>query len=383
MMSRLLFPFAICLLLTVSPVASYGQQCTRAFTKEGILSSLRKKELRKDDMQFVAKQMQRCGVNFRPTLADVQEIRRLGKYLGKKGLDDLVAAVRINYRADTSGEHPSDTRPIQTIMVEGRLTCDLKEGAEIPPAEVPFIPVGDANAYLEGPLGKVALNFVSPVRFRRQEDNSVVIINRFSLPNGSDLQNRPVESLKAYEVLVIPSVTIVWGKSMTKIKFFEVAMTINGQDVWYYPYRLNAAFEWEKGSPMFRIPLDTLREKLDAVSKAALPPPIQQPEFPIERITIAPEAIPSPREDLPFGLRVTIQSTVPVSPVHFLVECSGPIGHGSDGPVGGGVMTEHFWGWEGNKYEFKYESPALTPQRPAQVLLFSAKKISCSVVRIR
>jgi hypothetical protein len=72
-----------------------------------------------------------------------------------------------------------EKRAIQSIMIEGRLICDLKAGAELPPAEVPFLPMGDANAYLEGYAGKVRLDFVSPVRFRRQDDDHIVVINRF------------------------------------------------------------------------------------------------------------------------------------------------------------------------------------------------------------
>lgn len=111
LLKGLLSPFIICFLLTVLPIAANGQrqQCTRAFTIEGILSSLRKRVLRKDDLQFTVKQVQRCGVTSELTPADEDTIRRLGKYLGKEGIDDLVAAIRKNYRADTPSIAPKSS----------------------------------------------------------------------------------------------------------------------------------------------------------------------------------------------------------------------------------------------------------------------------------
>lgn len=153
-----------------------------------------------------------------------------------------------------------EKRMIQTIMIEGRLICDLKAGAELPPAEVSFMPVGDASVYFDGPAGKARLEFVSPVRFRRQDDNHIVVINRFTLQNGADLQGRPVESLKGFNNLQIPSITVVFGKSLQTMKVLEVTMTLNGQDIWYYRYNINHPFQ---EGPMFTIPLETLRARLE------------------------------------------------------------------------------------------------------------------------
>ncbi len=85
---------------------------------------------------------------------------------------------------------------IQSISIEVRLTCDLKEGAEIPPAEVIFMPVGDSHSYFKGPAGTTRLEFKSPVRFRRQDPNKIVVINRFSMDSGSELLHKPLKVLK-------------------------------------------------------------------------------------------------------------------------------------------------------------------------------------------
>jgi hypothetical protein len=148
---------------------------------------------------------------------------------------------------------------IQSLSIEARLTCDLKDGEELPPSEVPFVPVGDANAHLEGPAGDVPITFVSPVRFRHQGTNEVVVINEFAAGGSSAVMQRPVKSLQTYQRLKVPAVTIVWGKSMGKMKLFEVSLRVNGNDVWYYPYKLDSPFQ---EGPVFAIPLDSLKEKL-------------------------------------------------------------------------------------------------------------------------
>ena len=151
------------------------------------------------------------------------------------------------------------SRSIYSITVEVRLTCDLKEGAELPPSEVNFIPIGDSHAYFQGTPGKIRLNFKSPVYFRKQGGNKIIVTNNFSLDSGSYLQNRPFESLKNYDYLSVPVVTVVYGKSLAKFTLLEISLTINGKDVWYSSYKYDIPF---KQVPRFEIPLTALHEKL-------------------------------------------------------------------------------------------------------------------------
>lgn len=81
----------------LSPVILSAQQ-EPAITKAGLLKALGRKVLSSRTLIY---QVQQYGVAFQSTPSDEQEIRRLGKYLGHPGLDDLVAAVRANYRAKT------------------------------------------------------------------------------------------------------------------------------------------------------------------------------------------------------------------------------------------------------------------------------------------
>jgi len=150
---------------------------------------------------------------------------------------------------------------VQSIVVEARLTCDLKQGAELPPSEVPYIPISGADCFLEGSPGKFRLDFVSPVRFRRQDDDRIVVINRYALQPNSDLYGRPIEILKSFKIIFVAVQTIVFGKALKTMNFFESSMTINGRDVWYYRYDLNAPFQ---EGPVIRLPLDSLAKRLDA-----------------------------------------------------------------------------------------------------------------------
>jgi len=118
------------------------------------------------------------------------------------------------------------------------------------------VPIGEADAHLEGSAGRSTLTFVSPVRFRRIEDDRIVVINRFGLSSSSDLLGAPLERLAGFETLLIPVITIVWGRSFEMITLFEATMTINGEPAWSYTYPIEAQFQ---EGPHFIIPLQGLR----------------------------------------------------------------------------------------------------------------------------
>jgi hypothetical protein len=98
----------ILLVLTISPVHS-TQQVANPIAKEGLLRSLGKKVLSSNTL---IRQVEQRGVTFQLSTEEELEIRRAGKYLGKKGLDDLIATVRHNYRVD-AGTPPTIPPPLQ------------------------------------------------------------------------------------------------------------------------------------------------------------------------------------------------------------------------------------------------------------------------------
>lgn len=154
---------------------------------------------------------------------------------------------------------PKAIRSIQTMTVEARLTCTLKNGAEVPPSEVEFVPIGNAHAYLEGPTGRTRLTFNSPVRFRLLGTDRVTAVNQFSLDSASGIQNRPIDALMAFEKLSVPIVTVVYGNAFDKITLLELTVFVNGDAIWYGSWKYDVPF---KQGPTFRIPLDEFKRRI-------------------------------------------------------------------------------------------------------------------------
>ena len=149
---------------------------------------------------------------------------------------------------------------IRSLTLEVRLTCVVKAShGELPPDEVPFMPVGDANAYLEGPAGRQRLTFSSPVRFRRLSDGRIVVINRFALDPAGDLINQPTLVLANYQNVIAPVITIVWGAEFEKFTLLELSLSLNGADPVYYSWSYDAPFQV---GPVFTVAFDNFKKKL-------------------------------------------------------------------------------------------------------------------------
>lgn len=169
-------------------------------------------------------------------------------------------------RDSQSASHDSQSYErsiIQSIVVETRLTYELGEGTEVPPDEVPFIPAGDAASYLEGPDGKVRLDFISPVEFRMQRNGRIVVINHFSLQERSDLHWIPVESLKSFDYISLPIITADYGSSLNKLVFFKASLSVNGHDILLS--RVDTpTFQLKQGT--IRLQLGNLKQWVDNVN---------------------------------------------------------------------------------------------------------------------
>lgn len=106
-----------------------------------------------------------------------------------------------------------------------------------------------------------------------------------------------------------------------------------------------------------------------------------QPSRPtVEKINYTSDVISSQREDLPYGLQLTIQTNVVIEPTNLRVECDGPIGWAdfdlaSTGSVSTSILRGVQTAIRGNTYAFSFDD-AFRPQRPIIVTLFSATKIS-------
>jgi hypothetical protein len=99
--SALIAVFAIACFSTLAVSGRAQTMPNGAITKDNLLSALEsmqsRKSKRKDAAWYVA-MLEEHKVGFQLTSADEQEIRRVGTYLGKEGLKDLIEAIRNNYR---------------------------------------------------------------------------------------------------------------------------------------------------------------------------------------------------------------------------------------------------------------------------------------------
>jgi hypothetical protein len=153
----------------------------------------------------------------------------------------------------------SAAQVVRTIVLEARLTCELRPGAELPPGEVPFLPVGDASAYLEGAAGRARLSFVSPIVFRHIEGDRLVVINRFLLDPSSDLVGRPVGSLQNFATLKVPIITVGSSSALMKMRVLEISVALNEADPIYASYQYDDPFQ---AGPVFNVPLGPFLARL-------------------------------------------------------------------------------------------------------------------------
>ena len=106
-------------------------------------------------------------------------------------------------------------------------------------------------------------------------------------------------------------------------------------------------------------------------------PPSEAPA--IKKVSWVSEATPSSDEHFPYGLKITIQTSVPISPVDLVVECTGDIGRITSwylGEPGMLMATMVRAGVHGRTCELGFDSPAVTPQKPLVIILISTEKIA-------
>lgn len=81
----------LALFLVMPNIEAHSQQSTAPIEKRGLIAALQHKELSSTEL---VDQIKVRGVAFQLDAAGETEIRQAGKYLGKKGLDELIAAIR-------------------------------------------------------------------------------------------------------------------------------------------------------------------------------------------------------------------------------------------------------------------------------------------------
>jgi len=149
---------------------------------------------------------------------------------------------------------------ITSIEVETRTTCALNPGEEVPPERVDIMFV-DTSAKMTGPGGSLALDILTPVIFKLQQDGKrVMIINKFHLSAGSGFAGRPLQALANFDMIVVPIVTVAYGDSFGRMSLAEATLTVNGKDLWYSS--LSSNDQLQAGHTEVRFPLADLKKRL-------------------------------------------------------------------------------------------------------------------------
>jgi hypothetical protein len=131
-----MFILLVAFSLSVNTSVVKCQENTKPIKKANLISSIRIGRSEGMTAKRYVELIESAGVAFTLSEADEKRIRRDGRYLGRKGLDDLIAAVRNNYRAavsSTSAKDKETDEPTEVEMKEawqgsmqmrGRLTAD-------------------------------------------------------------------------------------------------------------------------------------------------------------------------------------------------------------------------------------------------------------------
>lgn len=123
---------------------------------------------------------------------------------------------------------------------------------------------------------------------------------------------------------------------------------------------------------------DELRDKL-ADARANRPIDVRvsggAPTMPAvtEGWRVSTRQVPSRDESSPYALEVTIQVSAAITPFGAVIRTSRPLRDGEGGISGGGLYTMHMKSLsaDGRVFEFGFDSPTVTQQRPAVATLWA------------
>jgi len=139
----------------------------------------------------------------------------------------------------------SPTRPSEETIsngeVESWFRCSLRDPMRLPEDLMLYSPTNPLS-YLEGSSGKAFLEALGGIKYQRLEQESQAsVVQKFRLPENSDLIGKPLSWLKHYERLTV-NASGADGKDFTSCDFFNVAFRVNGRDI----YRTSEAIPEEK-----------------------------------------------------------------------------------------------------------------------------------------
>lgn len=158
-------------------------------------------------------------------------------------------------------------------------------------------------------------------------------------------------------------------------------------------YKLSDSDKEKIGSLQKGIGQKRLNELIKAIEKnyradvsrtsESTAPQKQEPPPTVLSLRYYAEEMPSTNEKLPYGLRVIIQTNIPFSPVHIIIQCDGPIGqyYVSAAQPPGSITTmqkrdsRYILLDDGTVFDFYWREPAFAPDAPLEAHLWSATKL--------
>jgi hypothetical protein len=355
----------ISILCLVIGISSTVGQSKPPINKEDFLSAIKLGEKEKKTAVSFINLVNELKVDFALTRKDKQVLRRDGYYLGKKGLDSLIIAVRDNYRPQEQKPTPPTISQTMTNSPGGvQAGGNVIISSTIPPRVLTAAQENTIITALEAapPSGQAVISCLvnddqEPCNFARQLSKTLTSKAGWMIPR------------------VVPR--IGFGDSTKPVA--TLAVTV--QNAEKPPAH---ALALRRGLTMAGIPSVGFAdaELPDGLIEITVAP--TRPDFRLAQLIVASEEAPSevPEGEFPFALRLTVQTPITLSPVHGLVTCSGPIGRAYESIVGSGT---HGKGGQLSyprspyRHEFRINSPSLTPDGVLEVKVFSLKRISCSV----
>jgi hypothetical protein len=366
----LLFAVAVVIFLTfvLPPITYHAQQNTGPISKKSLLEALGKKVLSSKEL---IREVQRSGVAFQLNSVDEQEIRQVGKYLGKKGLDNFVDVVRSNYRTNApqqSTPTPGSSSINQTmnnspggIQAGGNVTINqgIQPRRLTAEQEAQFVKIVKDN-----PKGNIEISCIEsggpePCDFARQLARLLESKDAGWAVNFSPLMfgaGDPTKIIPEMYILVHsnknpPPRAIVLQYALKSVGYDAIG--IERSDVEADFVQLTVWFK---------------RQLIEV-------------EKPIPPLRFVEKQIAARSQDAPYGLEVTIQTTRTTQPTRLLIAFTGTV-----------METDYFIGMASTAgvrpmpdnpmvVEADITMPAFSPQQPFILIVFSKEPIHVKEVK--
>lgn len=111
-------PILLLIVLAILCGAGAGQT-KKPITKDHLFSSIRLGKQQKMTATRYVELIKQAKVDFRLTEDEIRQLRIVGAYLGKRGLDDLITAIRENYREEAPPPKPRIRKDLPRVGKDG------------------------------------------------------------------------------------------------------------------------------------------------------------------------------------------------------------------------------------------------------------------------